>query len=71
MFLTNSATAHLYTVNTSSGILTDVGPYGLNSPNLVGLAFSPVPEPGTLLLALIGVAGLAFVAYRKRGFGQR
>ncbi len=67
MFLVDSGTFHVMTLNTSNGTVADVGAYGLNSPNLVGLAFSPVPEPGTLALALIGLAGLVFVAYRKRG----
>jgi hypothetical protein len=57
MFAIDSGTGTLYTMDTSNGALTGVGPYG--PINLVGLAFSPIPEPGTLVLLGSGVALLA------------
>lgn len=62
MFLVDTTSSFLYTLDTSNGNLTGVGPYGGASPNLVGLAFSPIPEPGTMLLVGLGVVLLA----RKR-----
>jgi len=59
MFLADSSTFHLYTVDTSDGSLDDIGPYdptGTSSFNVVGLAFGPVPAPGAgVVLALAGV----------------
>ena len=55
MFLVSTSSAHLHTIDTSNGDLADVGPY-TNSFNLVGLAFSPVPEPGSLVLFGLGAA---------------
>lgn len=68
MFLVDSGTESLYTLDTSTGAETLVGPW--NGPtNLVGLAFlsggTSVPEPATLTLFLFGAAGLGF-ARRKR-----
>jgi hypothetical protein len=63
MFLVDSATSSLYTLDVGDGSVTSVGPYGGN-PNLVGLAFSPIPEPGTLLLIAFG---LPLLAMRRRG----
>lgn len=54
MFLVDSGTFSLYTLDTASGALTGVGGYGATH-NLVGLAFSPIPEPGTLLLVALGL----------------
>ncbi|MFO0896189.1 MAG: PEP-CTERM sorting domain-containing protein [Pirellulales bacterium] len=64
MFLADSGTSSLYTLNTGTGNLTLVGPYG-GSPNLVGLAFSPVPEPSTIALALVGLAGMGLLGRRR------
>jgi PEP-CTERM motif-containing protein len=58
MFAVDSGTNSLYTLDTSNGALGSIGDYG-TPLNLVGLAFSPVPEPGTLLLLGLGVAALA------------
>jgi hypothetical protein len=58
MFLVDSGTSSLYTLDVTDGTVTSVGPYG-DSPNLVGLAFSPIPEPGTLLLIAFGLPVLA------------
>ena len=59
MFLVSSGTASLYTLNTSTATASLVGPYSPASTNLVGLAFLPVPEPGSIGLLLLG--GLGFV----------
>jgi hypothetical protein len=62
MFLADSATNSLYTLDVGNGALTGVG--GYTAPlNLVGLAFSPIPEPGTLLLLALG---LPLLASRRR-----
>jgi hypothetical protein len=56
MFLTDSGTDRLWTVNTSNGNLTDIGPHiGAMQGNMVGLAFSPIPEPTGLSLLLLGL----------------
>jgi hypothetical protein len=55
MFMVDTGTHSLYTLDTSNGNLTGVGGYG-DDFNLVGLAFSPVPEPGTLALVTLGLA---------------
>ncbi len=62
MFLVDSATNSLYTLDVTNGNLSGVGDYGAPL-NLVGLAFSPVPEPGTLLLLALG---LPLLATRRR-----
>jgi hypothetical protein len=62
MFLVDSGSNFLYTLDTSNGNLTGVGDYG-TPLNLVGLAFSPIPEPGTLLLVALG---LPLLASRRR-----
>lgn len=57
MFLVDSGTNFVYTMDTSNGNLTGVGSYLPESGNLVGLAFSavPAPEPGVLVLLLTGL----------------
>jgi hypothetical protein len=62
MFLVESVSNFLYTMDVGNGALTGVGDYGAPL-NLVGLAFSQVPEPGTLLL--VGL-GLSLIAGRRR-----
>lgn len=62
MFLVDSGTSALYTLDVTDGSVTSVGSYG-DDPNLVGLAFSPIPEPGTLLLIALG---LPLLASRRR-----
>jgi hypothetical protein len=57
MFAIDTGTGSLYTMDTSNGALTGVGSYG--PINMVGLAFSPIPEPGTLVLLGGGIALLA------------
>lgn len=58
MFLVDSGTNALYTLDVGNGNATGVGGYG-EPYNLVGLAFSPIPEPGTLLLIAFGLPVLA------------
>jgi len=64
MFLADSGTNSLYTVNTGNGALNLVGPYGA-ALNIVGLAFL-VPEPGAALIFLLGTGGLMLVRRRQR-----
>jgi streptogramin lyase len=67
-------TNNLYTVNTTTGAMTLVGPVGIpfnpttNVGGLSGLAFSPsaVPEPSTLTMFGVGALGLVGAAVRRR-----
>lgn len=66
MFLAESTSGRLWTLDVSNGVATDVGPYGGDvSPNVVGLAFSAVPEPSTASLALLA-GGVSLLARRRR-----
>jgi len=58
MFATDSATNRLYQLDTSNGNMIEVGQeIGGVQGNLVGLAFGPIPAPGTAaILALGGIA---------------
>ncbi len=62
----------LFTINPVTGAETLIGSTG---QNFVGdLAFAPVPEPGSFLLALIGVLGFStawrYFPPRNAGFGK-
>ncbi len=52
----------LVTINTSTGAATSVGPLGFSS--VQGLAV--VPEPSTVILAAIGLVGLAAFDWQRR-----
>lgn len=59
----------LFTVNTSTGAATFVGnngTLGAGAKFIDGLAWAPVPEPGTLALLGLGLAGLAASPRRKQ-----
>jgi len=60
MFVAQSG-GEIWTLDTTTGALTDVGPHGAG--NVVGLAFSPVPEPISVTLLLLG--GLALLRKRR------
>lgn len=67
MFLADSGTFSLYTLDTGTGALTLVGPYG-STENIVGLAFqNPVPEASTQTAGLaLGCALLGEGLRRRR-----
>ena len=68
MFVADSVTSSLYTMNPTSGAATLVGTYG-SSANVVGLAFlTTTPEPGTIALLL---GGLGLLGWRVRRASRR
>lgn len=69
----NTDKSGLYTINLGTGAATLVGAFGIGgntaiSPPLLGLtaATAPIPEPETYALMLAGLAGIGFVARRRR-----
>ena len=68
MFLADSGTFSLYTIDTATGNPTLVGPY-IDNQNIVGLAFSAIPEPSSLagagVLAMLAVG--SHLWRRRRG----
>jgi DNA-binding beta-propeller fold protein YncE len=70
LFVADSNTSSLYTINPGTGAETLVGSYG-SAVNNVGLAFvAAVPEPGTIGLLLAGVALLGWKARKRTGGSQ-
>jgi hypothetical protein len=65
MFLVDSGTTSLYTLDTTNGGLGLIGSYAANSSNLVGLAFSAVPEPSVLIIFLTALPGIAVLGRRS------
>lgn len=64
----------LYTINLGTGTASLVGAFGIGgntaiAPPLLGLTVAAVPEPGTYALLLAGLAGVGFVARRRRAPG--
>lgn len=57
-------TSGLITVSSLGGGTTPAATFAANS-NFVGLTVAVIPEPSTVALAALGVAGLFFVARRK------
>lgn len=57
----------LMTIDKTTGNIADVGPL-TPSENIAGLAFGPteVPEPGTFVLAALGLIGAGFLRRRRR-----
>jgi hypothetical protein len=68
MYLANTPTSSLYTVNLTTGAASLVGPYGDGSPNIVGLAVLGTPEPSTIELYAASF-GLLALARRRRIIG--
>ncbi len=62
-FAVNAFTNELYKLDLNTGATTLVGPHTTPTHNMVGLAFGPVPEPGTVTLLAFGAA---FAAFRRR-----
>jgi DNA-binding beta-propeller fold protein YncE len=57
----------LYTLNTSTGVLSAVGPTGTAFRfGISGLAFSPVPEPGTVWFLLTGSTAMLWMRIRRK-----
>lgn len=65
MFLADSGTYTLYTVNTGTGAVSPVGSYG-STPNVVGLAFLPVVPEASTYLAAGSLGGLGLLAELRR-----
>lgn len=63
-FAVNAFTNELYKIDLNTGATTLVGPHTIPTHNMVGLAFGPVPEPGTLTVLAIG-AVIASVRRRR------
>lgn len=62
MFVTDSATGRLWTMDTGTGQVFDVGPHvGAVQNNVVGLAFGPIPTP-----AGVSLLGLAMMGACRR-----
>ncbi len=64
MFAVDSGNSALWKLDTTTGQASLVGPYGGASPNLVGLAFSAVPEPG--VASIVGVLAGGLLMRRRR-----
>jgi len=65
MFLADSGSMSLYTLNTVTGHVDLIGPYG-SSANIVGLAFlTSVPEPSTYLVLCVGLSLFALLRQRR------
>jgi hypothetical protein len=56
------ASTNLYGINTSTSATTLVGPIGFD---IRGIALAPVPEPGSFILTLVGLALAGLVARRS------
>ena len=55
-FAVNAFTNELYKLDVNTGATTLVGAHTVPTHNMVGLAFGPVPEPGTFTVFAIGAA---------------
>jgi hypothetical protein len=66
MFLADSKTGSLYTLNTATGATLAVGAYGPLSPNIAGLAFmSEAPEASTYIALMVGLTLMVGVRRRR------
>ena len=61
---TNGTTSNLYSIDASTGDTTLIGTVGAFA--LPGIAFAPVPEPGTLLSTLGGLIALSAIGIVRR-----
>ncbi len=65
-FTSPSGTGEVITLNTTTGAATNVATYGGGSFTFYGTTSDPVPEPGTLGVMMLGLAGLGAALYRRR-----
>jgi hypothetical protein len=70
MYVADSGTSALYTIDLSTAGVTEVGGYG-SATNVVGLAFLGTPEPGTIALFGTGFAAILLFARRRRAAASR
>jgi hypothetical protein len=59
MFLADSSSDRLWTLDTGNGNVFDVGAFAADPTNVVGLAFGPVPAPGVIGVGVLAAAGVA------------
>jgi PEP-CTERM motif len=66
LYFLNDSDDNLYSLNTTTGAPTLIGPTGLTGVVFVGLADLPVPEPSSGALIAIGMGGLALARQARR-----
>jgi hypothetical protein len=62
MYMADNSTDNFYWINTATGQANLIGSMG--SGNVLGMAYVPVPEPGTM--AVLGLGALVLARRRKK-----